>query len=108
MAYWGQGTRADFGNWFSRPETRFPNNRVTRDVGMLKRQIISATFAGSTITDAATTFTGVWAVDDEIIVTGSALNNGTHTVLAVALHSLTVDFPVKAEGPIAGVEIRTP
>lgn len=89
------------------PDSRFPNDRSSRDVGMLKRKIISATFSGSTVTDAATTFTGVFAAGDPIVIYGSALNNGQRTVISVATNSLTCDFPFKAEGPTAGVEVRT-
>lgn len=107
MPYYGQGTRTNFQMWFSRPETRFPNTKETRDVGMSKRVIASATFSGTSIVDVAANFS-VFQVDDEIIVWGSASNNGTRTVLSVGSSFLLVDWPVVTEGPTAGVEIRTP
>ena len=110
MAYWGQGTRFDFANWFSRPETRQASNRTTRDVGMSKRVVSSgAVFSGSTITDAGQTWT-VFAVDDEIMITSSSAdNNGTRTVISSNASSITVDFPVKSE-TVSGysIEVRTP
>ena len=57
------GTRSNRQMWFSRPETRFPNNKHTRDVGMSKRVLPTATFSGSTISDPATNFS-VFQVDD--------------------------------------------
>jgi len=104
-----QGTRQRTGFLYSRPETRFPNNKMTRDVGLNKRLVISATFSGSTITDAASDFVAAgFLANDQIIVYGSASNNGVRTIISVATTALTVDFPVKTEGPTAGVEIRTP
>jgi hypothetical protein len=106
MPFFGQGTRQDTRQWNSRPETRLPNNKENRDPGLSKRVLPSATFSGSVISDPATNFS-VFAVNDEVIIWGSALNNGTRTVLTVGSSFLTVDWPVKTEGPIA-VEIRTP
>ena len=97
-------TRSNRQVWFSRPES-FPNNKHTRDVGMSKRVLPMATFSGSTISDPATNFS-VFAVDDEILIWGSALNNGTRAILSVGSSFITVDWPVQTEGPIA-VEIRT-
>ncbi len=100
------GTRQRQGDLRSRPETRFPNNKYTTDVGLNKRLSISALFAGSLISDnAATADFSVFAVDDQIIIWGSASNNGVRTILSVASASITVDWPLTTEGPIA-VEIR--
>lgn len=103
---WYHGTRSNNQMWNSRPEVQLPNNKQTRDLGMSKRVLPSATFSGSTISDPATNFS-VFAVNDEIVLMGSALNNGTRTVLTVGSSFITVDWPVKTEGPIS-VEIRTP
>lgn len=107
MAVWWQGTRNCFQMWFSRPETRFPNDKLTRDVGMSKRVVVSATFSGSSIVDTASNFS-VFQIDDEIVIWGSASNNGTRAILAVGSSFLMVDWPVVTEGPTANVEIRTP
>lgn len=92
-----------------RPSTREPNGRHSRDVGLSKRLVASATFAGSLISDAASDFS-VFKVGDRITVSGTSggQNNGDRTVLEISSQSITVDFPVKTEGPTAGVEIRTP
>jgi hypothetical protein len=102
-----QGTRNNYQQWYSRPETRLENSSFTRDVGMSKRVIANATFSGSSIVDTATNFS-VFQFDDEILISGSALNNGTRAILAVGSSFLMVDWPVKTEGPTANVEIRTP
>jgi hypothetical protein len=107
MPYWGQGTRNNYQNFWSRPDSRFSSNKVTRDKGMSKRVVTSAIFSGSLISDATTDFT-VFQTDDDIIIYGSASNNGTRTILSVALHSITVDFPVKTETTTTSIEIRTP
>lgn len=106
MTYY-QGTRTNQQPWFSRPETRFPNNKLRSDIGLSKRALATATFSGSTISDPAINFLTTFAVDDEIVIWGSALNNGTRTVLSVGSSFITVDWPVSSEGPIA-VEMRTP
>jgi hypothetical protein len=97
------GTRQRYNKYNERPETRFPNNKYTRDVGLNKLQSVSATFTASDskLTDAATTFTSLWAVNDQIIIWGTASNNGVRTILAVATHDLTLDWPVKDEGPVS-------
>lgn len=104
-----QGTRETKSFFRSmRPSTRMDNNRHSRDVGISKRIIASATFSGSTISDAASNFT-VFKAGDRIIIVGSSggLNNGDRTILSVSSQSITVDFPVKTEGPTT-VAIRTP
>lgn len=102
----GTRQRREFYN--SRPETRFPNNRYTRDVGLNKRLVVSATFAtNGTLTDAAVDFVAAgFAVNDQVIIWGSASNNGVRTLTAVASTILTCDFPFKTEGPTAGVTVR--
>lgn len=102
-----QGTRERKSFFYGRPETRFPNGKMTRDVGLSKRLTISATFAGSLISDAASNFT-VFKVNDQIEIWGSSSNNGVRTILSISSASLTVDWPVKSEGPTSGVEFRTP
>jgi len=108
MGYWGQGTRQDPQMGYSHPETRFPNNKLTRDVGLSKRVVSSAAvFSGSTIVDAGQTWT-VFAVNDEVVVNGSASNNGVRVITAVTASSITCDFPVKSE-TVSGysIEVRT-
>jgi len=101
------GTRQRQGFYKNRPETRLPNNKYTRDVGLNKRLIVSATFSSTTITDAASDFVAAgFAVNDQIIIWNSALNNGVRTILAVATTALTCDWPFQTEGPTAGVEVR--
>lgn len=96
------------------PPTGQTNNRLSRDVGMSKR----VTPANTTFVDGGTEqiqgANGDFApfvVGDRIIVTGSNLNNGEHQVTAIDAvnHAfLTVLQGCKAEGPIAGVQVRTP
>jgi hypothetical protein len=105
------GTRARQSGLYSRPSSRFPNNKMTRDVGMSKRVISNATFTATDakITGANGDFTA-FAVDDPIIIWGSAKNNGEHTVTGIDATNqayLVLDFPVVNEGPIS-VEVRTP
>ena len=104
-----QGTRESREFFKSRPSSRITNGRHSRDLGLSKRVVASATFAGSTISDAASSFS-VFKAGDRITISGTlgGLNNGDRTILAVAANSITVDFPTKSEGPTAGVEIRTP
>lgn len=101
------GTRQRQGKYHERPETRFPNGKYRTDLGLSKRVICSATFTASDskLTDAAADFTD-FAVNDEVIIWNSASNNGVRRVLAVETTALTFDFPVKDEGPTAGVEVR--
>ena len=102
------GTRQRQSKYNERPETRFPNDKYTRDVGLSKYLVVSATFAtDGTLTDAAANFeTAGFAVNDQIIIWNSALNNGVRTLTAVAATVLTCDFPFKTEGPTAGVTVR--
>ena len=104
-----QGTRETKSFSLSHPASRNGNNRTSRDVGLSKRVVANATFSGNTIFDSGSTFT-VFKVGDvvEIVGTAGGLNNGRRLILAVVPTSITVDFPVKTEGPTAGVEIRTP
>ena len=103
-----QGTRETRSFFLSHPSSREDNSGKDTDKGMSKRVIASATFSGSTITDAASNFS-VFKVYDWIVIVGTqgGLNNGNRTVLAVTATTLTCDFPFKTEGPTAGVEIRT-
>jgi hypothetical protein len=103
-----QGTRETKAFCLSHPSSRQDSLFYTRDKGLSKRVISNATFGGNTIFDAGANFT-VFKVFDMITITGTqgGLNNGDRLVLAVATTQLTVDWPVHAEGPTAGVEIRT-
>ena len=106
MEEWG--TRQRTGQYYSRPETRFPNNKYTSDVGLSKRVTIAGVFAGSLISDnAGTTDFSVFKADDSIIIWGSASNNGVRTVVSISSGSITVDWPLVTEGPTSGVEVRT-
>lgn len=101
------GTRERDNLYKNHPETRFPNNRYRTDVGLKMRLIVSATFSGSTLTDAASDFVAAgFEVNDQIIIWGSASNNGVRTVTAVATTQLTCDFPFVTEGPTSNVEVR--
>jgi hypothetical protein len=105
-----QGTRETKSFLFSRPATRQPNNDETTDLGLSKRvRPANTSFSGFTISSPGGEF-GVFKVFDQIVVTGTTggLNNGDRTILAVTPTAMTVDWPCKTEGPIAGVEIRTP
>lgn len=82
----------------------------TRDVGMSKNASASMTFTGGTgqVSAANGTFTA-FAVGDEVLFSGTNLNNSYHAVIAVdgANHSfLTLDPAPKSEGPIAAT-VRT-
>ncbi len=102
-----QGTRQRQGFLYIHPESRLPNNKYTRDVGLNKRLTIAGVFSGSLISDnGATADFSVFKVDDQIIIWGSASNNGVRTILSVSSGSITVDFPVVTEGPTSGVEVR--
>jgi hypothetical protein len=83
----------------------------TRDNGMRKNVSASLTFAtAGTITGANGTFTGTFAVGDDIMVESVNLNNGFFRVTGLDATNaayLTVDPPPKAEGPIAAT-VRTP
>lgn len=104
-----QGTRETKAYFLSHPSSRANNGRHTRDIGITKRIVASATFSGSLISDAASNFS-VFKAFDRITISGTSggQNNGDRTILSVASQSITVDFPVKTEGPTANVEIRTP
>lgn len=102
------GTRQNRQFWFSRPDTRFPNDKYTSDPGLNKYKTIAGVFSGSLISDNnGTTDFSVFAVNDEIIVWGSASNNGIHTILSISSGSLTVDWPVVTEGPTSNVIVRS-
>jgi hypothetical protein len=103
-----QGTRETKAFCLSHPSSRTDNLAYTRDKGMSKRVVASATMAGSVLSDAGSTFT-VFKVYDMITITGTqgGLNNGDRTVLAVTATSITCDFPFHTEGPTANVEVRT-
>lgn len=104
-----QATRETKSFFTSDPSSRLDQTFYSRDKGLRKRVITTATFGpGNVIFDAGADFT-VFKVGDLIAITGTqgSLNNGDRTVLAVTASNLTVDLPVHTEGPTAGVEIRT-
>ena len=101
------GTRQRYGFLYSHPESGFPNNKYTRDVGLNKNLTIAGVFSGSLISDnGGTADFSVFKADDQIIIWGSASNNGVKTILSVSSGSITVDFPVVTEGPTSGVNLR--
>lgn len=88
----------------------FETRSHTRDVNMSKRVVTTATFAASTgrITGSNGDFTA-FAVNDQIYVDNTNLNNGFHTVtgLDATNHAyLVVDPPPKDESAVAGTEVR--
>ena len=78
------------------------------DVGMSKNVTASITFGSGALTATNGTFTA-FAVQDQILVGGTNLNNGYSTVTAIDGTNqsfLTVDPPPKAEGPVTAT-VRT-
>jgi hypothetical protein len=102
------GTRQRQSKYNERPESRFPNNKYTTDVGLNKYLVVAATFAtDGTLTDVASDFNAAgFAVNDQIIIWNSASNNGVRTITAVSSTVLTCDWPFKTEGPTTGVVVR--
>lgn len=85
--------------------------KLSRDVGMSKRVVTTATFTSSNgrITGSANDFLA-FLVGDPIVIYGAVLNSAAgHSVVAIdgASHAfLQFDQGVKDEGPIS-VEVRT-
>lgn len=103
-----QGTRNKQGFIYSHPASRLDNDKYTRDVGMNRRVTITGLFSGSLISDSAGVADfSVFKADDQITIWGTQLNNGRRIIVSVSSGSLTVDFPVQTEGPVASVEVRT-
>ncbi|HWK44913.1 MAG TPA: hypothetical protein VNT30_09340 [Stellaceae bacterium] len=108
------GTRAKQNFSQTHPPSSQVNGHLARDPGMSKRSLpASATFVNSAtnqIQGAANDFVG-WIVGERCVIRGTQLNNGEHQVLAIDATNhayLQLDQGVKNEGPIAGVEVRTP
>lgn len=104
------GTRNFHQVYASHPESRMPNNKYTRDVGMSKRVLsTAAVMSSTTLTDAAQTWT-VFSAGDPVTIFGTSggLNNGDRMITAVSASSITVDFPFKTE-TVSGytIEVRT-
>jgi hypothetical protein len=82
----------------------------SRDVGMTKRVVASITFAaGAAQLQAANGTFAAFAVQDQILVEGTNLNNGFKTIIGVdGTNSsyLTVDPPPKDEAAISST-VRT-
>jgi hypothetical protein len=80
----------------------------TRDKGLSKEMVVTATFAGSVLTAGAANFSA-FKVGDLIEIAGTegGLNNGDRTILALTATTLTCDWPFHTEGPTANVEVRT-
>ncbi len=103
------GTRAKTIQKHTHPAESAPNNALTRDIGMSKLVTASVTFSAGTgkATAAAGTFAN-FATNDQIVIIGSAANNGFYTVTATDNSTyLTLDPPPKNGGPVT-VTIRTP
>jgi len=103
-----QGTRETKSFFRSRPASRMISSEDTRDKGLSKEVVATATFAGSVLTAAASNFSA-FKVGDLIEIAGTegGLNNGDRTILALTATTLTCDWPFHTEGPTANVEIRT-
>lgn len=102
------GTRSNQTLKYSRMDQGEQTRSYTRDVGMSKNVTASITFGSGALTAANGTF-AAFAVQDQILVEGTSLNNGYSTVTAIdgTNHAfLTVDPPPKAEGPITAT-VRT-
>jgi hypothetical protein len=105
-----QGTRETKSFQWNHPSGQRSHIGYNADKGMSKRVTPTfVSFAGTNISTPDTVF-GVFKVGDRIDIAGTTggLNNGERLILAVTPTSMTVDWPAKTEGPVAGIEIRTP
>jgi hypothetical protein len=83
----------------------------TRDKGMSKRIVTSATFTASNgrVTGSTNDFTS-FAVGDQVEIFGTNKNNGCRGVTGIDVTNhafLVLDYAPKDEGPVANTEIRT-
>lgn len=114
-----EGTRKFTGIRHSQTPEGHSNAKFSRDVGLLSRTLPSSvTFLASSaqikgaVGDFAAHF-GTSLVDPiPLRIRGTNLNNGERLITAItvttAAEFLTVAQGVKAEGPLGGVDIRTP
>jgi hypothetical protein len=99
------GTRIRNNQLMINPDQGTVTRSLTRDLGMKKNVTGSFTFVNSTtkqIQGAASSFSA-FAVGDEIMIEGTNLNNGFHTVVGIDTVSgtyLTLAASPKNEGPI--------
>lgn len=104
----GFGTRFYATTRNNHPYHGSENGSLTRDPGMSKIATASVTFASGQLQAANGTFP-TFAINDEIRVAGSNLNNGVFLVTGVDVTNrafLAVDPAPKAEGPLT-VTVRT-
>lgn len=99
------GTRTKQGSAFEHPPSSKLDRANTRDLGLSKNVTASITFTASSkqLSGANGTFNN-FAVNDDIEVLKTNLNNGVFRVTAIdgTNHAfLTVDYPVKDEGPLS-------
>jgi hypothetical protein len=105
------GTRQLQGFRREHPHTSALESGMTRDVGMSKRVVTSATFTASNgrITGSNGDFSA-FASGDPILIQGSATNDGERIVTGIDATShayLVLDAAPKNEGPVS-VTVRTP
>jgi hypothetical protein len=106
------GTRTTQNFGYEHPDTRRPNCRLTRDLGLKSRATPAAvTFAAATgrVTGANGDFSN-FSVGQPIVIHGSVSNDGERRVTGIDGVNgayLVLDYPPKDEAGSAGVEIRT-
>jgi len=102
------GTRFKQGFWQGKAPTRTQTRTYTRDIGMKARAVDTVTFAapGSATFNTAANSNN-YVVGQRVKIGPTNLNNGVQQITAIAAGVLTLAEGVKAEGPIANVEIRT-
>lgn len=110
-AYNALGTRSRQNFRQEHPSSRLGSRSYTRDVGMTKRVVTTATFTASNsrITGSNGDFAN-FAVGDTIAIKGTLLNNGDRVVTGLDGTNqayLVLDFPPKDEGPVSSTEVRS-
>jgi hypothetical protein len=105
------GSRTSQNLFRSRIEQGSETRSHQQDVGMSKRKVTSATFTASNgrITGSNGDF-AAFAVNDPVLIEGTNLNNGYHTVTGLDGGNqafLVLDPPPKDEGPVANTVVRT-
>lgn len=106
-----QGTRTRNNFQRERIDQGGETRSQTRDVGMSKRVVTTATFSasGKTVTGSNGDFTA-FIVNDPLHIDDTNLNNGFFVVTGIDATNhafLTLDPPPKDESSVAGTEIRT-
>lgn len=102
------GTRIKQGFWQGKAQTRSLTRTYTRDIGMKARAVDTVTFAApGSATFGTAANSNNYSVGQRVRIAPTNLNNGIQQITAIAAGVLTLAEGVKAEGPIANVEIRT-